>query len=259
MLVKIVARLKKFGTICISKTWASNIDLSFVNETIKELIAENKINDNFKIIKEPKNGDLIQSTDEAQTLINDELNETLDWSPTALQLVDEKELGILIIATIAILKRKNKKCGPKEVFKLVKDSIETGLTKENFNECLGQLISNKSVTRNIMNNRECLSLPKNEINLNDSSNNDDTISPDNTISHDHTCALKEDFNSHQAKCIKELQNVKDAFLKKLSDIEQNSERNFKKKQYDEKYERLLNLLEKVNLFLKDEITRKIKL
>ena len=30
-----------------------------------------------------------------------------------------------------------------------------------------------------------------------------------------------DFNSYQAKCIKEPQNVKDAFLKKLSDIEQN--------------------------------------
>ena len=38
----------------ISKTSASNIDLSFVNETITELIAENKINDNFKIIEEPK-------------------------------------------------------------------------------------------------------------------------------------------------------------------------------------------------------------
>ena len=68
----------------ISKTSASNIDLSFVNETIKELIAENKINDNFRIIEEPKNGDLIQSTDEAQTLVNDELNETLDWCPTHL-------------------------------------------------------------------------------------------------------------------------------------------------------------------------------
>ena len=119
--------------------------MSFVNETIKELIAENKINDNFRIIEEPKNGDLIQSTDEAQTLVNDELNETLDWCPTSPQLVDEKELGILIIATIDTLKRKNKKCGPKEVFKLVKDSVETGLTRENFNECLGQLISNKSV------------------------------------------------------------------------------------------------------------------
>ena len=113
----------------ISKTSASNIDLSFVNETITELIAENKINDNFKIIEEPQNRDLIQSTDDAQTLVmNDKLNETLEWSPTALQLVDEKELGILIIAAIATLKRKNKKCGPKELFKLVKDSVETGLT-----------------------------------------------------------------------------------------------------------------------------------
>ena len=61
-------------------------------------------------------------------MMNDKLNETLEWSPTAFQLVDEKELGILIIAAIATLKRKNKKCGPKELFKLVKDSVETGLT-----------------------------------------------------------------------------------------------------------------------------------
>ena len=56
--------------------------MSFVNETIKELIVESKINDNFKIIEKPRNGDLIQSTDEAQTLVNDGLNEALDWSPT---------------------------------------------------------------------------------------------------------------------------------------------------------------------------------
>ena len=68
----------------ISSTSVSNIDLSFVIETIKELIAENKINDHFKIIEEPKNGDLIQSTDEAQTSVNDELNETLDCSPLHL-------------------------------------------------------------------------------------------------------------------------------------------------------------------------------
>ena len=91
----------------ISKTSSSNIDLSFVNETIKKLIAENKINDNFKIIEEPEKRDLIQSTDEAQTLVNDKLNETQDWSPTTPQSVDEKEeLGILMIATIATLKRK---------------------------------------------------------------------------------------------------------------------------------------------------------
>ena len=111
---------------------------------------------------------------------------------------------------------------------------------------------------NTINSRECLSLPKDEINHDDSNNNDDTISHDNTISHDDTCVLKEDFNSYQVKCIKELQNVKDAFLKKLSDIEQNLEKNLEKKEYDEKYERLLNQLEKENLFLKDEIIRKDK-
>ena len=46
-----------------------------------------------------------------------------------------------------------------------------------------------------------------------------------------TCALNENFNSYQVKCIKELQNVKDAFLKELSDTEQNLERNFKEKEY----------------------------
>ena len=124
----------------ISKTSASNIDLTFVNETIKQLIAKNEINDNFKIIVEPENGNLNQST-----------NETLDGSPTAPQFVDEKELEILIIATIATLKIKNKKCGPEEVFNLVKISLETGLTRENFNECLGDLISNKSVKHNTIN------------------------------------------------------------------------------------------------------------
>ena len=241
----------------ISKTSASNIDLTFVNKTIKQLISKNEINDNFKIIVEPKNGILNQSIDEVQT---EEFNETLGGSPTAPQFVDEKELEILIIATIATLKIKNKKCGRKEVFNLVKISLETRLTRENFNECLRNLISNKSVKHITINSRECLSLPKDDSNNHDdSNNNDDTISHDNTGSHDDTCVLKEDFNSYQVKCIKELQNVKEAFLKKLSDIEQNLEKNLEKKEYDEKYERLLNQLEKENLFLKDEIIRKDKI
>ena len=111
---------------------------------------------------------------------------------------------------------------------------------------------------NTINQRERLSLPKDEINHDDSNNNDDTISHDNSISHDDTCLLKEDFNSYLVKCIKELQNVKHAFLKKLSSIKQNLENNLEKKEYDEKYERLQNQLEKENLFLKDEIRRKDK-
>ena len=57
---------------------------------------------------------------------------------------------------------------------------------------------------------------------------------------------------------KELQNVKDAFLKKLSNNGQNLEKKFKEKEYYEKYERLLNLMKKENWFLKDEIKRKEK-
>ena len=94
----------------ISKTSTSNIDLSFVNETITQLIAKNRITGNFKIIEESENGNLIQSTDEVQSFINEELNQTLDGSLNTPQLVDDKQLEVLIVATIATLKRKNKKC-----------------------------------------------------------------------------------------------------------------------------------------------------
>ena len=66
---------------------------------------------------------------------------------------------------------------------------------------------------NTINNRECLSLPKEETTHDDSNNNDDTISHNNTISYDDIYVLKEDFNSYQIKCIKQLQIVKDASLK----------------------------------------------
>ena len=92
----------------ISKTSTSNIDLSFVNETITQLIAKNRITDNFKIIEEYENGNLIQSTDEVQSFINEELNQTLDGSLNTPQLVDDKQLEVLIVATIATLKRKTK-------------------------------------------------------------------------------------------------------------------------------------------------------
>ena len=54
---------------------------------------------------------------------------------------------------------------------------------------------------------------------------------------------------------KRLQNVKDAFLKKLSDIEC-LKINLKKEEYGDKYERILNKIEKENLFSKNKIRRK---
>ena len=58
----------------IVRTSGSNIDLSFVNETFKQLIANNKISDNFNIVEETESRNLNQSTDEIQALLNDELN-----------------------------------------------------------------------------------------------------------------------------------------------------------------------------------------
>ena len=66
----------------ISKTSASNIDSSFVYETIKQL-AKNEIDDNFKIIEKTEKGNPNDLTEkEVQILFNDESNETLDGNPT---------------------------------------------------------------------------------------------------------------------------------------------------------------------------------
>ena len=77
------------------------------------------------------------------------------------------------------------------------------------------------------------------------------------ISHDVPCVLKEGFRFYQIKWIKKLQNVKDAFLKELYDFEC-LKINLKKEEYGGKYERLLNKIEKENLFSKNKIRRKDK-
>ena len=43
--------------------------------------------------------------------------------------VEEKDLEMLIIASIQTLKRENKKCGNEEVFNLVKDSVDGVIEK----------------------------------------------------------------------------------------------------------------------------------
>ena len=59
---------------------------------LNNFFSKNKINGIFKIIEEPGNENLNQSTDAVQTLLNDELK-------------------IVIITAIATLKRKAEKCG----------------------------------------------------------------------------------------------------------------------------------------------------
>ena len=72
----------------------------------------------------------------------------------------DKELEMLITASTQTLKRGNKKCENEEVLNLVKDSIEDFIKKEIFNNLLDILVQNQSVKRNKIGNRECLSIPK---------------------------------------------------------------------------------------------------
>ena len=53
---------------------------------------------------------------------------------------EKKELRILVIASIQTLKLGNKKCGNKEVFNLVKDSVDGVIKKEVFNNFLDILV-----------------------------------------------------------------------------------------------------------------------
>ena len=73
--------------------------------------------------------------------------------------IGEEELALLIKTSTQTLKRKKKKCGRKEVFNLVNESIEYKISLETFNETLNSLIENETVTLN----RECISLPKENI------------------------------------------------------------------------------------------------
>ena len=118
------------------------------NKSVKHNTTDSSIDYNFNVFEETENGNLKESTDEVHTLLNYKLNENLDGSPTAPLLVDNKELETLIMATIATLKRKIQKMWTGKVFKLVKDLLRTGLSRVNFHEYLGYLLSKKSVKDN---------------------------------------------------------------------------------------------------------------
>ena len=81
--------------------------------------------------------------------------------------VEEKELEMLIIASIQTLKRGNKKCGNEEVLNLVKDSVDGVIKKKVFNNLLDILVQKQCIKRNKIGNRECLSLPKEALQISD--------------------------------------------------------------------------------------------
>ena len=99
---------------------------------------------------------MTSSTQDSDASLNFSSSATLNFgTPTA----EDRELEMLIIASIQTLKRGNKKCGKDEVFRLFRYSVD-GVTKETFDKLSELLIQNQSVRLNIAGNRECLPLPK---------------------------------------------------------------------------------------------------
>ena len=71
-----------------------------------------------------------------------------------------EELETLIMASMQILKRSNKKCGKNEVFELVNDSLDKEISREIFESHLYRLTKKQSVKLNVLGKRTCYSLPK---------------------------------------------------------------------------------------------------
>ena len=62
-----------------------------------------------------------------------------------LNIIDDKEIEVLIIVSIETLKREKSKWSKDEVFKLVKDTIEGSITRDIFDKILDSLIESGSV------------------------------------------------------------------------------------------------------------------
>ena len=76
--------------------------------------------------------------------------------------IEDKEIEMLIIASISTLKRSSKRCGRNEVFDLVQTSLNTEITRKTFDELLQNMVESKAVKLQTVGDKECLSLPKEE-------------------------------------------------------------------------------------------------
>ena len=106
--------------------------------------------------------------------------------------INNKDLETLIIASIQTLKRTKQKCGKEEVFNLVSDSIQDDISQEIFENILTRLMDDRKVKLNIIGNRTCLSLPKEDISINEMSN--ETLDKQNECDVDGTQIENENEN-----------------------------------------------------------------
>ena len=149
---------------------------------------------------------MTSSCQDSDASLNFNSSATLNFSTP----VEDRELEILIIASIQTLKRGNKKCGKYKVFRLFRDFVDD-VTKETFDKILELLIQNQSVRLYIVGNQECLSLPKESQNLKENNENQEK----NVLVEDNgnlSLQILEEFSNMKSSFLTEVKSFKNEFL-----------------------------------------------
>ena len=126
-----------------------------------------------------------------------------------LNTINDKEIEVLIIASIETLKHQKSKCSKDEVFKLVKDTTEENITRDIFDKALESLIESGSVKCSFISNKTFLSLRKhNAIENSNLQGNFNNFKED----------LIEDFDKLKNTFFAEVESFKDKLLDSIENV-----------------------------------------
>ena len=135
-----------------------------------------------------------------RTSLNFSSTATLNFSTTT---VDDRELELLIMASIQTLNKGIINLKTVKFFRLLIDSVDD-VTKKTFDKLLELLIQNQSVRLNVIVNWECLSLPKQNQKLKENEENQEKL------------VLMKDIGNLRLQILEEFSNMKSSFLAEVS-------------------------------------------
>ena len=135
-----------------------------------------------------------------RTSLNFSSTATLNFSTTT---VDDRELELLIMASIQTLNKGIINLKTVKFFRLLIDSVDD-VTKKAFDKLLELLIQNQSVRLNVIVNWECLSLPKQNQKLKENEENQEKL------------VLMKDIGNLRLQILEEFSNMKSSFLAEVS-------------------------------------------
>ena len=135
-----------------------------------------------------------------RTSLNFSSTATLNFSTT---IVDDRELELLIMASIQTLNKGIINLKTLKFFRLLIDSVDD-VTKKTFDKLLELLIQNQSVRLNVIVNWECLSLPKQNQKLKENEENQEKL------------VLMKDIGNLRLQILEEFSNMKSSFLAEVS-------------------------------------------